>query len=132
MALRLASRRSLSLCEPCKRCSKAPRIVEPLGLAGESPSVLLVIGQDVKHGLPLVGEALVGFVQVARDVEHRAAPLVALPEAACLLRRPIFRKRWAEGFRIAGSIRGKHGGEKEGAWFRFRLARRPTQMPPAG
>src|SRR2546426_5292171 len=82
MALRLASRRSLSLCEPCKRCSKAPRIVEPLGLAGESPAVLLVIGQDVKHGLPLVGEALVGFVQVAHDVEHRAALLVALPEAA--------------------------------------------------
>src|SRR2546425_4717022 len=59
-----------------------PRIVEPLGLAGESPSVLLVVGQDVKHGLPLVGEALVGLVQVAHDMEHRAALLVAFPQAA--------------------------------------------------
>src|SRR2546427_13238666 len=82
MALRLASRRSLSLCEPCKRCSKAPRIVEPLGLAGESPAVLLVIGQDVKDGLPLGGEALVGFVQGPHDVEHPAALLLAPPEAA--------------------------------------------------
>ena len=61
---------------------RPPRVVEPLGLAGYSSAVLLVIGQDVKHRLPLVREALVGLVQVTHDVEHCAALPVALPHAA--------------------------------------------------
>src|SRR5438093_645932 len=60
----------------------SPRIVEPRRLASQSSAVLLVVGQDVKHRLSLVGEALVGFVQVAHDMEHRAALLVACPQAA--------------------------------------------------
>jgi len=32
-------------------------------------------------GLPLIGEALVGLVQVAHDVEHRAALLVTLSQS---------------------------------------------------
>ena len=59
-----------------------PRIVEPVRLVGQSPAVLLVVGQDVQHGLPLVGEAPVGLVQIAHDVKHRAALLVAPPQAA--------------------------------------------------
>src|SRR5213594_1204686 len=60
----------------------SPRIVEPRRLASQSSAVLLVVGQDVKHRLPLVGQALVGLVQVAHDMEHRAALLVACPQAA--------------------------------------------------
>src|SRR2546426_509918 len=58
------------------------RIVEPCRLAGQSSAILLVVGQDVKHRLPLVGQALVGLVQVAHDMEHCAALLVACPQAA--------------------------------------------------
>src|SRR5438874_1387731 len=58
------------------------RIVEPVRLARQSSAVLFVVGQDMQHGLALVGEALVELVQVAHDVEHRAALLVALPQAA--------------------------------------------------
>jgi hypothetical protein len=57
----------------------SPRVVESLCLAGQSAAVLLIIGQDVKHRLPMVGEALVRFIKVPHDVEHRAALLVALP-----------------------------------------------------
>src|SRR5207237_10083330 len=59
-----------------------PRIVEPLRLAGQPSAVLLVVGEDVKHGLPLPREAPVGLVQVAHDVKHRAALLVAFAQAA--------------------------------------------------
>src|SRR5207237_7280989 len=38
--------------------------------------------QDVQRGLPLVGEALVELSQIAHDVEHGAALLVAFPQAA--------------------------------------------------
>ena len=60
----------------------APRIVEPLGLSGQPAAVQLVVGQDVNHGLPLVGESLVELVQVSDDVQHRTAPLVAFSQAA--------------------------------------------------
>src|SRR5437773_8840568 len=59
-----------------------PRIVEPLRLAGKSSSVLLVVGQDVKYRLPLVGETLIERVQVSHDVKHRAPLLVAFSQAA--------------------------------------------------
>jgi len=59
-----------------------PRIVEPLSLVGQPSSVLLIVVEDVKHRLAMVREALVGFVQVAHDVEHRAPLAVALPYAA--------------------------------------------------
>src|SRR6266516_3287676 len=59
-----------------------PRMVEPVRLVGQSPAVLLVVAQDVQHGLPLVGQAPVGLVQVAHDVKHRAALLIAPPQAA--------------------------------------------------
>ena len=55
-----------------------PRIVEPVGLAGEPAAVPLVVAEDVEHGLALVAEALVELVEVGHDVEHRAALLVAL------------------------------------------------------
>ena len=58
------------------------RVVEPLRLARQAPAVLLVVGQDVQHGLPLVGESFVEFTQIAHDVEHGAALLVAFPQAA--------------------------------------------------
>src|SRR5437879_255032 len=57
-------------------------VVEPLSLAGQSSAVLLVIRQDMQHGLALVGEALVELVQVAHDVEHRAALRVASQQPA--------------------------------------------------
>src|SRR2546427_5864141 len=57
-------------------------VIEPLGLVGQTAAVLLVVGQDVQHGLPLVSEALVELAQVAHDVEHRAALGVAFPQAA--------------------------------------------------
>src|SRR5437879_319980 len=41
-----------------------------------------VVGQNVQHGLPLVGEALVEHVRIPHDVEHGATPLVALSQAA--------------------------------------------------
>src|SRR5712691_6117576 len=56
----------------------APRIVEPVGLAGEPAAVPLVVAEDVEHGLALVAEALVELVEVGHDVEHRATLLVAL------------------------------------------------------
>src|SRR2546429_9329897 len=78
---------------------RAPtRTVEPLRLAGQSPAVLLVVGQDVQHGLPLVGEALVELAQIAHDVEHGAALVVAFPQAA--LQRLHMR---------AESLLGRHG-----------------------
>ncbi len=79
---------------------------------------------------------LVSLLALACKLRFNAVPagiqlsaslqLLGLPDVS-LLRRPIFRKRWAEAFRIARSIRGKRVGEKERAWFRFRLARRPTK-----
>src|SRR6267143_1369480 len=60
-----------------------PRIVESSRLAGEPPAVLLIVGEDVKHGLPLVGEALVGLGQVEQgaallvDARHGAHTLPA-------------------------------------------------------
>src|SRR5207249_11986374 len=41
-----------------------------------------LVGQNVQHGLPLVGEALVDLAQVAHDVEHRTALGVAFAHAA--------------------------------------------------
>src|SRR5207249_7574838 len=58
-----------------------PRVVEPLGLPGQAAAILLVVSQDVKHGLPLVGEPPVGLVQVAHDVEHCEALLVAFSQS---------------------------------------------------
>src|SRR2546425_10494731 len=57
-------------------------VIEPLGLVGQTAAVLLVVGQDVQHGLPLVSEALVELAQVTHDVEQRAALGVAFPHAA--------------------------------------------------
>src|SRR5437660_10876792 len=60
-----------------------PRVVESSGLAGQPPAVLLIVGQDVQHGLPLVGEALVGLGQVEQgatllvDARHGAHTLPA-------------------------------------------------------
>src|SRR5205807_1531988 len=73
------------------------RIVEPIRLAGQSSSVLLIVGQDMEHGLSLVGEAFVGLVQIAHDVEHRAALLIAFPQAA--LQRLHLRTKSALGRR---------------------------------
>src|SRR6266571_3151046 len=59
------------------------RTIWPLSVAPSSMrSIAFVVGQDVKHGLPLVGEALVELVQVAHDMEQRAALLVACTQAA--------------------------------------------------
>src|SRR3989454_211832 len=61
-----------------------PRIVESSRLAGQPPAVLLIVGQDVQHGFPLVGEALVGLGQVEQgaallvDARHGAHTLPAL------------------------------------------------------
>ena len=57
-------------------------VVEPLSLVGQTSTVVFVVGQNVQHGLPLVGEALVDLAQVAHDVEHRTALGVAFAHAA--------------------------------------------------
>jgi hypothetical protein len=46
----------------------APGMVEPLGLPGKAPPILLVVVQDVEHGFALVSQALVGRVHVGHDV----------------------------------------------------------------
>src|SRR5438094_259448 len=57
------------------------RVVESLSLTSQPAAVLLVIGQNMQHGLALVGQALVELAQVAHDVAHRAALCVAFPQA---------------------------------------------------
>src|SRR5438094_5708264 len=56
------------------------RVVESLSLTSQPAAVLLVIGQNMQHGLALVGQALVELAQVAHDVAHRAALCVAFPQ----------------------------------------------------
>jgi hypothetical protein len=52
-----------------------PRAVEPRRLLGEPAAVGLVVDEDVEHRPALVGEAPVRLVEVAHDVQQRAAAL---------------------------------------------------------
>jgi hypothetical protein len=52
---------------------RASRVVEPNGLAGQPLSVLLVIGQEMQHGRALLGQATVGLLQIAENMDKSAA-----------------------------------------------------------
>jgi hypothetical protein len=85
---------------------RAPRVVEPVRLPGESAPVVLVVGEDVEHRPPLIAQLAVRHVQVAHDVEQRAAALLRLPHAQLeLLDLRAQLRRLRGGLAVAGRIR---------------------------
>ena len=55
--------------------------MRPIGLSRETAAVLLVVEQDVQHGLALPSEPPVELVHVAQDVEQGTTPLLRLAHA---------------------------------------------------
>ena len=82
IALRLDSSRRLESCESLRMCSSARRELSSRSVCFASRLRSgLVVAEDVQHRLALVGEASVRVVQVAHDVEQRAAALLRLGDA---------------------------------------------------